>query len=126
MTLRQLLIVMTVATGICWLVWAGVLFQADPTDSGLIGLVFFYASLFLSLLGTFFLLSFLWRKLFNKFALEFRLVGVSFRQSFFFACLIVGVLFLQSQQFLTWWNLLLLVAAVTIIEFFCLSLKRPV
>ncbi|MEK7168053.1 MAG: hypothetical protein AAB791_03580 [Patescibacteria group bacterium] len=115
---------MSIATGICWLVLVGVLFQMDPTDSGLIGLILFYASIFLSLLGTFFLSSFLWRKLFNKFALEFRLVGASFRQSFFFACLIVGVLFLQSQHFLTWWNLLLLVVAVTIIEFFCLSLRR--
>lgn len=124
MTLKQLLLTVLFATLVLWLTWVMVLFQLDPTASGFLGLSLFYASLFFSLLGTFFLATFGWRKIFNKFSLEFRLVGVSFRQSFFFALLVVSLLFLASHGLLTWWNIIILVAAVTLLEFFFLSYKR--
>lgn len=124
MNLKQLLIIASLVTAVCWLIWFIVLFQTDPLASDWPNFVLFYASLFLSLFGSFFLLSFLWRKLFNKFSLEYRLVGTSFRQSFFISILVVGVLLLASRDLLTWWNTILLIVAVGLVEFCFLSCRR--
>ena len=124
MKLIHLLIIVLIATLACWAGWALILFQIDPTNSGNFGLGLFYGSLFLAIFGTFFLFSFAFRKIFNHAALEQMLVGTSFRQSFFFAIIIIGVLFLQSLSFLTWWNLLILVLAVAGLEFVFLTAKK--
>jgi len=124
MKLIHLLIIVLITTLACWAGWALVLFKIDPTNSGNFGLGLFYGSLFFALFGTFFLLSFAFRKIFNHVAIEQMLVGTSFRQSFFFALIIVGVLFLQSLNFLTWWNLLILVLAIAGLEFVFLTAKK--
>lgn len=126
MTLRQLLISTLIATILCWLIWFWVVIQMNPVDNGVLGLAIFYLSLFFGLLGVFFLASFGFRKIFSKFALEYRLVGVSFRQSFFFALIVVGFLFLQGLRLLNWWNVILLVLAVTAAEFFLVSVRRQI
>lgn len=125
MTLKQLIIVVLIATLACWTAWAMVLFAVNPFETNFLGFLLFFLSLFFALLGTFFLLSFGFRKLFNKFSLEYKIVGTSFRQSFFFALLVAAVLFLQGKDLLTWWNAILLVVGVAILEFFFLSARRP-
>lgn len=126
MNLKQFLIVMGIATVVCWIGWIILIFKVDPTDSGFVEFMVFYFSLFLSLLGSFFLLTFAVRKLFNKLDMDYKIVAVSFRQSIFFAGLFVLVLFLQSMSLLAWWNLLIIVLALCLLEFFFLSgQKRP-
>ena len=124
MTLKQLILIVTLATIFCWLIWGMVLFQVDPSTSDMPGFFLFYFSLFFSLLGSAFLVSFGVRKIFNKLDMEYKLVGVSFRQSCFFALTGVGVLFLQSKNLLTWWNILLLVIGLGILELFFLSYRK--
>ncbi|MFA4871548.1 MAG: hypothetical protein WC610_00605 [Patescibacteria group bacterium] len=126
MTLKQLMIIMFFATMICWAIWVAVLFQIDPNESGITGFFMFYASLFFALLGSFFLASFGWRKLFSKFVMDYKIVATSFRQSIFFALLVVGILLLQSKDLLTWWNIILIIAALTIIESLFLSARRQI
>ncbi|MBP6942999.1 MAG: hypothetical protein KBB55_03065 [Candidatus Buchananbacteria bacterium] len=124
MTLKQLLIFLSIATTTSWLVWLFVVFTIDPATSSLFGFFLFYLSLFFALYGSFFLLTFAWRRLFTKFVFEYTIVGTSFRQSFFFAVLIILMLMLQSRDFLTWWNTGLLIIALTLIEFFILSARQ--
>jgi len=124
MSLKQLIITIVIATLLCWASWLLVIFEVDPTTAGFYGLLIFYSSMFLSLLGLFFLISFGFRKLFNRLEMEYKLVGMSFRQSFFFALAVVGFFFLQSKDLLTWWNSILLVLALVILEFFFLSYRR--
>lgn len=124
MKLFHLLIIVLISTIACWAGWLLIILKIDPTNSGNFGLGLFYGSLFLALFGTFFLLSFVFRKIFNHIALEQMLVGTSFRQSFFFALIIIGVLFLQSLDFLTWWNLIILIVAIAGLEFVFLTAKK--
>lgn len=126
MKLIHLLIIVLAATAASWAGWSLVLFQIDPTNSGNFGLALFYGSLFAALFGTFFLFSFAIRKISNHVALEQMLVGTSFRQSFFFALIVIGVLFLQSLDFLTWWNLLILILAIAGLEFVFLTTRKTV
>jgi Ca2+/Na+ antiporter len=126
MSLKQLLTIVTAATVICWLSWLLVLMEVDPTSSGWLGLSIFYISLFFSLLGLFFLIVLVFRKFSNKSDLEYQIVGASFRQSFFFALVVIGALFLQSKHFLTWWNIIILVLAIGALEYFFLSYRKSV
>jgi len=127
MSLKYLLIIVVSATVLSWVSWGVVLVEIDPEIAGIGGLMIFYLALLASLLGTFFLASFAIRKIFNKEELEYRLVGISFRQSVFFSLALIGVLFLQSQNFLTWWNVIFLILALAIFEYFFISYnsRRP-
>lgn len=124
MTLKQLLIIVATATAICGVSLAFVIFNVDPTASGALGLLLFYASVFFTLLGLFFIIMSSIRKLKNKTELEHIIVASSFRQSFFFSLIVIGGLFLQSKHFLTWWNMIILVVAIGLMEYFFLSFKR--
>jgi hypothetical protein len=124
MSLKQLLIVVSAATLILWLSWLFIIFEVDPTSAGIFGLLFFYASLFCALLGTLFVFFTLAKRRLNKDELEQKVVTGSFRQSIFFALTLTLVLFLQSKHFLTWWNLIILVVATTLLEYLFLSFKK--
>ncbi len=124
MTLKQLLIIMLLATAICWLSWLTVVWQIDPTETAILGPGLFYLSLFFSLIGTLFLISFTWRKMFCKYAMDYKIVSTSFRQSIFFSLIVVGILYLQSQNLLNWWSVSLVVIVITLIEGFFLSMRK--
>lgn len=126
MDIKQLLIVVSIATIIFWGVWFSVLAQTDPTSGDVLNFVLFYLTLFFAVLGTFFLASFGYRKMFNKFSMEYSIVGTSFRQSFFMGLLVISLLLLQGIRMLNIFNALILVAAVVVVEFFFLNLKRRI
>lgn len=124
MSLKQLIFIISAATAIFWLAWILVLIEVDPTSSGWVGLLLFFGSLFFSLLGSFFLSFLIYRRITNKTDLEYKIVSASFRQSFFLGLVIIGALFLQSKHYLTWWNTIILVLGIGVLEYFFLSFKR--
>ncbi|NCN07404.1 hypothetical protein GW933_01785 [Candidatus Falkowbacteria bacterium] len=126
MNIKQLLTVVSCATILFWVIWISIVSQINPFETDFFGFLLFYLTLLFSLLGTFFLASFAFRKAFNKFSLEYSIVGTSFRQSFFFALLVDSILILQGAKMLNILNTILLVAAVVVLEFFFLSYKKRI
>ncbi|KKU48415.1 hypothetical protein A3H10_03275 [Candidatus Uhrbacteria bacterium RIFCSPLOWO2_12_FULL_46_10] len=124
MSLKQYIILMLVGTVLCWASWALVLIYLDPVSSGWLGFGFFYSSLYLALVGSFSLIGMGLRLVFVKQGAVFRQVAIAFRQAFFFGFLVIAALFLQSKNIFTWWSMLFLVAALTLIEFAILVLRR--
>ena len=124
MTIKQYLMIMFICTVLCWGGFLMVLFFINPQSAGVLGFAMFYASLFFALLGTLALLSYLFRLIFNRFYTKQEKVQVSFRQAVFFSIVIVGSLFLQANNLMTWLNSILLVLLVTFLEFLILSLKK--
>jgi len=117
MTLRQYLVLMGVGTLLCWGILGFILLTVDPLTAGITGMIFFYLSLFLALVGTFSVLVFLVRRMFDKNEeVIFRHVRKTFRQSVTIALFVILVLFLQQKQLLTWWNGLLLVIIFIALE----------
>ena len=110
MTLKQYLLIMAAATTVTWLIWLTVILYFDPATAGAMGFTFFYASLFLSVLGTFTLASFFiqTRIIKNEEAI-FRHIKKNFRQGFIFSAFCIIVLLLAQFKLLTWWNFALLV-----------------
>ncbi|HLC69676.1 MAG TPA: hypothetical protein VJH75_01365 [Patescibacteria group bacterium] len=117
MTLRQYLILMSLGTVACAIAWLFIVFSIDPTQAGVIGLTFFYISLFLTLLGAFSVIGFLLRrKLVYDEVAVFRHVRRTFRQSIIFSLFFICVLLLLQKQWFNWWNLALLIFLVLVTE----------
>lgn len=123
MTLRQYLAWMLVMTGLSWLGWWAVVSIVDPADSGALGLALFYATLALSLIGTFSIVGLAGRAWTRKHEPISRHASTAFRQSVLLTGLVAGSLALQSRSLLTWWNLLLFIATLTFLEFFLISVR---
>lgn len=124
MTLRQYLILMTISAVFCWAIWVSVLYLIDPTEAGFLGFAFFYLSLFLALAGTLSVLGLLLRMKFGKEGPIFKTVTISFRQATLLGLLVIGGLILKSQRILTWWNMIFLILAVVVLEFFFMSYNK--
>jgi len=125
MTLKTYIIIMSIMTAVCWTTWFFVLFTINPLITNWIGLLMFYSSIFLALVGTAALAGFVVRFVALKQELAWRLVKEAFRQSFLFSILIVVSLVLLSKGLFSWLNLLFLVLGLSILEFFLISYARP-
>lgn len=116
-----LMILGTVLSAVSFLI---ILFYIDPMQAGGLGILLFYAALILSLLGIIHLVGFFLRlKLFRRNNIFYTL-STALRQAIFFTILIVGTLFLQSQKILNWWNIILFVLALTVLEFFFVAKRE--
>ena len=97
MNLKQYLTLMCIGTALCWAMFLLVIFNMSP-ENGVIALIFFYSSLFLSLIGTLSIIGLSIRVMLIKKRVIFREVKNSFRQAFLFGILIISILFLQSKN----------------------------
>ena len=117
MTLRQYLILMTIGTFLCAFSWIFVLVSFDPTRSGLVGLVFFYVSLFFTLVGASSVLGFLIRRVvIRDDEIIFRHVRRTFRQAILISCFVITVLLFLQFRILTWWMAVILGFMYAIVE----------
>ena len=107
-----------------WTAWGMVLTQYHPETSGQSAFVYFFVSMFLALFGTIYLFGYL---------LQVRLIGrltvlqsarVCTRQALLFATLLTVSLALQGWRLLTWYNALLIVALLTLIELLSITRER--
>ena len=93
----------------------------DPDSTGIVGKVLFYASLFFTLSGILNLfLLWLRKKLMNSDTAASN-IGLSFRQGNLLALFAIGLLIMQSFRVLVWWDGLLLLAGVFIVELYFAS-----
>lgn len=101
--------------------WVFVIFYIDPEDSGMVGKIFFYSSLFLFMSGLWITI-FIWiRKRFLGEDAAIKNIGLSFRQGILISIFIVAVVALLGMNYLLWWNVLLILAGIFLLEFYFLS-----
>jgi len=124
MTLKNYLIFMGTTTAFLWGIFLFVINLINPETTNLLGFVLFYLSLFLALSGTTALIGFFVRFKIMRKDLAVRAVKTAFRQSFLFSFLVAAILFLLSQKLFSWFNLILLVVILSIIEFLLISSKQ--
>lgn len=126
MTLKQYLIIMILGTIMCWASWWLVILNIDPESAGTVGFSFFYGSLFLALLGTGSVLFFSIHRIFVRKQLipMHHTVQKSFLEGLLMALLLIGLLYLQGEKFLQWWNAGVLGAVVVFLILFKLTSKK--
>lgn len=123
MNLQKFLIFMIIGSFISLFAWIIVLLFINPTESGPVLMLLFYFSLGLTVLGFFTIFGFMIRKFGSKKEPVFEQVIISFRQALWISFVVVISLFLKSKGLLNWTNEILLILALSLIEFFCLSTK---
>lgn len=126
MTLAKYLMYMLVSTVFAWIAWFLVLSRVDPRDADLLGFAIFYLSLWFASVGTLALVGFFLRRLMQREVYSAVQVVIAFRQGLFLSVLLVVSLFLQSMRILTWWNLLVFVGALTLLEYFFSTRKQNI
>lgn len=124
MTLKKYLIGIAVSTVLTFVAFMLVLFYVDPFDTGIVGFVGFYASLFFTIIGAFTIIGFYLRIWSSGNEVVYAHVAPSFRQAIFLAVIIIGSLLLQSFRLLTWWDAILFVLSIVLLEFFFMSRMR--
>lgn len=124
MSLRLYLLIMSVMTAFCWLVFGYIIWTVNPQTTNGTGFFLFYLSLFLALAGTAAIIGFVARFVFLKRELVINTVITAFRQSFLFSALLTAALFLSARGLLTWLNLLILIIGLSLLEFFLLSYNK--
>jgi hypothetical protein len=98
-----------------------VIFYVNPDTSGIYGKVIFYFILFFSLSGGINLFLILVRKKIMGGENALATMGLSFRQAVLLSLLAICLLMLQSARVLVWWDGLLAVAAIFLVELYFLS-----
>ncbi len=98
-----------------------VVFNIDPYEGGIMGRVLFLSTLFFALFGTISLAGFAIRAATRRDAPLYMQVIVSFRQAVLIALLIIAALVLQALHMLTWWNSMIMLLCMIMIELFFLT-----
>src|SRR3989339_1455538 len=96
----------------------------DPGRAG-VGIFFLlYVCGMMALGGVFLLISEFAKRRFASYQSVADRLGQSIRHAIFFSVLMTSWVLLKSNGLLRWWNVLLLVAVLTVLEFFFISFKR--
>ena len=121
MSIRAYIWGLLVSTILALVAWIFVIFYIDPGESGIIGKIFFYASLFLFLSGLL-VTFFVWlRKRFIGEDVAVETIGLSFRQGILLSTFSVIIIILFGLKYLVWWNGLLVLAGIFLAELYFLS-----
>ncbi|MBD3281546.1 hypothetical protein GF391_02255 [Candidatus Uhrbacteria bacterium] len=116
MSFKWYAILMGFGTGLAWIGWIIILNITNPDEAGFLGLVFFFVTLFLALVGTLSMLGLLYRIGIRKRTdMVMREVRVAFRHSILLSFIAILALWFSSQEWLRWYTVvgfLMLVVAV--------------
>ena len=124
MNFKDYLLVMSIATVAAWIAWLFVIVSIDPTRTSTLGMIFFYTTLGIAMIGTLSIAGAGIRTWAKKDELVSRHVIISLRQSILFSLLILGSLILLAQEFFTLWTASLLIIILALIELVFLSSKQ--
>lgn len=121
MTLKSYLWGMRISTLLSFFAFCLVVCYTDPEKSGIPGKFIFFLTLFLLFSGVITIFLTWLRRTFGKEGVIFSELGMSFREGILLSLLLIVLLVLQSFRILVWWDGLLAVAAIFLIELYFLS-----
>lgn len=125
MTLKQYLTTMALATLLGIVSCLFVIINVDPYRSGEVAFLFFYASLFFSLVGIFSIILFFVQRRISRLPLPmFRYVQKAFREAIIVSLFLTFTLYLQGKSWLNVWNGSILLLLFILYLSFSLSLKK--
>ncbi|MDO8463273.1 MAG: hypothetical protein Q7S96_03305 [bacterium] len=115
------LILTVVATCVAWAAWFGVIALTDPQSIGWEGFALFYLALLAAVSGS--------ATVGGLFARRSALnrphaTRIAIRQGLLVGVAVTSAIFLQSRALFTWITMLFLIAALTLLELFWISLTQ--
>lgn len=113
---KSYLLGLAILAALGWSALLIVILRLDPFASTALAVPFFLASLFLALIGTLTLAGFYFRVWFRKGEIYLQHISIALRQSIFLTIAIEVALIFQILRILTWWDGILIAAAVGLVE----------
>ena len=104
-----------------WASWGVVINKLSPYVSPAPALILFYTSLFIALTATFALLGFYLRVWLNKHEIYYQHINIALRQGVLLSLIMCTGLLFQRLRVLTWWDGLLLVLIMILVEFYFMA-----
>lgn len=104
-----------------WASWGLVIHKLSPYESPAPALTLFYTSLFIALTATFALLGFYLRVWLNRDEVYFQHINIALRQGVLLSIIMCTGLLFQRLRVLTWWDGLLLVLIMILVEFYFMA-----
>ena len=118
MTNNIYLLTIFIASALGWASWIVVINKLSPFVTSYLALILFYASLFIALAGTFTLLNYYLRVWLNRDEEFSHHLNIAMRQGILLSTMLSVGLGFQRLKILTWWDALLLLAIVLLVEFY--------
>jgi len=110
-----------VATIFGWFSWILVINKLSPFTSSMLSLILFYSSLFIALAGTITLFIYYTRAWINKIEIYNAHLNTALRQGALLSLMTCVAIGFQRLKILTWWDGLLLLSIVLLIEFYFMA-----
>lgn len=104
-----------------WASWGLVIHKLSPYTSPVPALTLFYTSLFIALTATFALFGFYLRVWLNKNEIYHQHINIALRQGVLLSIIMCTGLLFQRLRVLTWWDGLLLVLIMILVEFYFMA-----
>jgi len=118
MSFKWYAILMGLGTGLAWIAWVVILQTINPEEAGALGKMFFFITLFLSLLGTLSLFGLIYRiGIRKRMEMLQREVRVAFRHAFLLSAVSIAALIFSAQDWLRWYVILCLLLVVVGVEY---------
>jgi len=121
MSLKNYLIIFSIATLIFWAAWLVVFMQLNPESNRMVTVTTFSITLGFAVAGTLSLFGFGVRALFGKDPVLFRVLRTSTRQGVVTAIFMEALLVLRVLRWLAWWNVVPLALFFVLLEGFFLT-----
>lgn len=118
---RGTLITTIGATIAAWAVWFFVIIRMDPIAGGTLTITLFHTALLIAVSGSATIVGLVVRR---GEADRRRILRIAVRQGFLIGIGVTIAIFLQSRTLLTWVNTVFLIAALTLLELFIISLRH--
>ena len=115
------LILTVVATCVAWAAWFGVIALTDPQSIGWEGFALFYLALLAAISGSATIVGLCIRR---RNPNRTQAIGIAIRQGLLVGIAVTSAIFLQSRAIFTWITMLFLIAALTLLELFWISLTQ--
>jgi hypothetical protein len=124
MGLKGYLLFIALGTFLAWVAWVMILFNVNPEESGIAGLVMFFATLAVSIIGLLTIIMTVLRVYVLKREVFGREIRKAFRHSVLFGAIAIFSLALSSAGKFHAWHVIVLAAAALLVEYFFLQFHR--
>ncbi len=118
MTSRNYLLGILLTAILGWIALIIIILRLDPFASTALAIPFFFAALFLTLTGTLTLAGFYFRVWFRRGEIYLQHISISLRQAILLTIATEVALAFQILRILTWWDGILIVAAIGLVEIY--------
>ena len=116
MSLSRYCLIIGIASLSCWIALGMIVLFIHPNEIGVLGYIFFTITLFCAVAGTVTVGGLMTRSLLGVDDVIGRCLGLSLRQGIIFALIVVLSVWMSHANLLRWWNITMLVIAMTLIE----------